>query len=135
LIDLGGQMLSDTLEDIDKIFIWIDLVQPARGDQRLDYADMLGTEFGPTEQPGFPTHWNQVQRTFKAVGVDRYIRVGQKDFKGRSAFLGISQWRLESKVLSPKTLFSPDFFSFVLLQPVYSKSDKVGLNGVAYADW
>ena len=45
---------GDPLQDIDQIGVGIDAVQAASGHQTLDDANVLGTDFGPTEQPRLP---------------------------------------------------------------------------------
>jgi hypothetical protein len=47
-VDTFRGMLSDTLQDIDKIVVRVDAVQSAGDDQSLQGADMPGTEFGPS---------------------------------------------------------------------------------------
>ena len=44
-------MLTNALQHIDEIIIRIDVMQPARHQQALRDTDVLGAEFGPTEQP------------------------------------------------------------------------------------
>ena len=77
----SGGVLPDPLEHIDEISIRIDAVQSTRDDQTLDDADVLGAEFSPTEKPGFSTHGNDTQRALDMVGVDRYVRIGEKYLK------------------------------------------------------
>lgn len=47
-------MLPNPLQHVHKICIGIQSVQAAGGDQALDDADVLGTEFGLTEVPILP---------------------------------------------------------------------------------
>jgi hypothetical protein len=47
--DAAGGMQGYTLQDIDQIDVGVDAVQSASDDERLDDADVLGAEFGPTE--------------------------------------------------------------------------------------
>jgi hypothetical protein len=44
-------MLTNSLQYIDQVDVWIDTVQTAGHDQTLSDADVLGSEFGPTEIP------------------------------------------------------------------------------------
>ena len=46
-------MLSDTLQHIDEIVVWIDIAQPTGHQRALHDTDVLGAEFGATEQPIF----------------------------------------------------------------------------------
>ena len=57
-VHLAGRMLGDTLQHIDQIVVRVDLVETAGDDQALHDADVLGSEFGPTEHPGFSAHRN-----------------------------------------------------------------------------
>ena len=50
---LRRRMLSDTLQHIDEVVVWIEGVQPTGHQQALHDTDVLGAEFGPTEQPIF----------------------------------------------------------------------------------
>jgi hypothetical protein len=54
LIDLGCRKLPDTLQDIDKIHIRIDVLKSVRGDQRLGDTDVMCADFGPAEYPVSP---------------------------------------------------------------------------------
>ena len=51
--DAGSRVLADTLQDIDEVGVEVDRVQATSDDQALHDADVLGTEFGPTEIPIF----------------------------------------------------------------------------------
>ena len=50
---LRRRMLTNTLQHIDEVVVWIDGVQPTGHQQALHDANVLGAEFGPTEQPVF----------------------------------------------------------------------------------
>jgi hypothetical protein len=51
-------MLTDTLQNVHEVVVWIDVVQPACRQQALHNADMLGAQLGPAEQPVLFTHRN-----------------------------------------------------------------------------
>ena len=74
-------VLADPLQDIDQIGVRVDAVQSTSDDQTLDDADVPGAELSPTEKPGFSTHGNDTQRALDMVGVDRYVRIGEKYLK------------------------------------------------------
>jgi hypothetical protein len=63
----------------------------ARDDQALNDADVLGAEFGPVEEPGFSAHRYDTRRSFRLVGVDRYIRIGEEEFESDTALAPIVQ--------------------------------------------
>ena len=44
-------MFADPLQHIDQVGVRIDAVEPARYDQALDDADVLGAELGPAKEP------------------------------------------------------------------------------------
>ena len=44
-------MLADPLQNIDQVFIGINIVEAASGQQTLHDADLFGTQFRPAEQP------------------------------------------------------------------------------------
>ena len=46
-------MLTNPLQYIDEIIVRIDVMQPTGHQQALHDTDVLGAEFGPTEQPVF----------------------------------------------------------------------------------
>ncbi len=48
-LDILVRMDGDPLQNVDQISVWTDAVQPASRDQTLDDADVLGTNFTPTE--------------------------------------------------------------------------------------
>jgi hypothetical protein len=49
-----GGMLVDALEDVDKVRVDVNAMQPTDHDQALHDADVFRTQFGPTEVPVFP---------------------------------------------------------------------------------
>jgi hypothetical protein len=71
--DAAHRVFTDPLQNIDQVGVWIDAMQSAGHDQTLDDADVLGTEFGPAEEPGLATHRNDAQCSFQMVRVDRDI--------------------------------------------------------------
>ena len=73
-------MYSDTLQDIDKIVVGIDIMKLASGEQALDDADVLRTELSPVKQPIALAHSDRAYLSFKMVGVDSDIGVTEKDF-------------------------------------------------------
>ena len=77
---LRRRMLSDTLQHIDEVVVWIDGVQPTGHQHALHDTDVLGAEFGPTE-PIFATHPNHPQCALQMVGIDRHVRVAEIDFE------------------------------------------------------
>ncbi len=77
---LAGCM-ADALQHIDQIGVRIDAVQSAGDDQALDDTDVFGAELGPAEEPRFSAHGNHTQGSLEMIGIDRNIRIGEKDFE------------------------------------------------------
>ena len=84
-------MVTDPLQNIDEVNVRIDAVQAAGNDQTLDDADMFGTEFGPAEVPVFTAHRNNAQGSLQMVGVDRHIRIGEKNLEPNASFARVVQ--------------------------------------------
>jgi hypothetical protein len=96
-------VLADALQDIDEVVVGIDVMQSAGDDQALQDADLPGAEFGPAEHPVAATHRDDAQGPFEMIRIDRYVRVGEKDFQSEAAVAGIGQ-RLGQRVAGQQTL-------------------------------
>ena len=71
-----------TLQDIDQVVVGVHVVEPACGDQALDDADVLGTEFGPAKKPRLSAHRDSAQTPLEMVGIERHVRLGKKHAQG-----------------------------------------------------
>ena len=71
-------MLTDALQHIDEVRVRVDALQTAGGDQALHDSNVLGADFGPTEEPVAPSHWNRAQGALDMVGIDGHHWVVQK---------------------------------------------------------
>ena len=96
-------MLADPLQHIDQVGVRIDAVQSAGDDQALDDADVLGAEFGPTEEPGLSTHRYNAQRPLQVIRVNRHIRIAEEDFEADTPLAHIIQ-RLDKRVRGREAL-------------------------------
>ena len=47
----AGRVLTDSLQHIDEIGVWVNAVQATGGEQALNDADAFSADFGPVEQP------------------------------------------------------------------------------------
>lgn len=84
-------MLAHALQDVDEVVVRIDVMQPARGQQALDDADVFGAQFGPCEQPIAAAHGNDAQCPLKMIRVDRHVGIVEVNLKARSPFADIGQ--------------------------------------------
>ena len=91
----AGRMLTNALQHIDEVVVWIDVMQSACHQQALRDANMLRAKFGPTKQPVFAAYRNHPQGAFQMVGVDRHIWVVQIDLESRPPLANVGQRRDE----------------------------------------
>ena len=60
------------LQYVQEVSVRVDAIQPARPDEALHDTGVLGTDFGPAEQPNAAIDWYYTQRAFKMVLVYVY---------------------------------------------------------------
>lgn len=73
-----SRMLTNTQQHIGQIVVHIDIMQSAGHYQALDNANMLSTDFGPTEQSISSTHRHGPERPLQMVRIQWHIRVFQE---------------------------------------------------------
>ncbi len=69
----------------------VDALEPARTEEALDDAEMLGSEFRPTKEPVFPTQGDGANLSFDLVCVYGHIGIFQEDLEGTLAAADIEE--------------------------------------------
>jgi hypothetical protein len=66
-------MSFNPLQHINQIFVRVNVVQPASGEQALQNTDMPSASLIQAKRPIFAAHGNRAEGTFNMIGVDRHI--------------------------------------------------------------
>ena len=96
-------MLAHTLQHIDEVRVRVDALQTARGDQALHNSNVLGTNFGPTEEPVAPAHGDRTQGALDVVGIDGHCWVVEKNSQPLATLADVSQ-RLRQRIARQQAL-------------------------------